>query len=114
MPRVIKMAAAMLSRRFNRDLQSLSVELSQMTITHCGSIVALLLVLNEAMKQEDAQKRQRKATLPYVTQRHEYGAFHALVQELLEPVGLPFDLSECKKMQILDTNNKVIALLLCL
>ena len=36
--------------------------------------LALVLVLNDA-------------TLPYVVRRHEYGAFHSLVQELAEQVS---------------------------
>ena len=44
--------------------------------------LALVLVLNEAVRQ-----RNRKATLPYVVRRHEYGAFHSLVQELAEQVS---------------------------
>ena len=44
--------------------------------------LALVLVLNEAVRQ-----RKRKATLPYVVRRHEYGAFHSLVQELAEQVS---------------------------
>ena len=34
-----------------------------------------------------SNQRKRKATLPYVIRRHEYGAFHSLVQELAEQVS---------------------------
>ena len=37
-------------------------------------IVALLLVLNEAMDQEDAKKRQRKAALPYAERSYSVSA----------------------------------------
>ena len=46
--------------------------------------LALVLLLNQAV-QED--KRKRKATLPYILQRHEHGAYHLLVQEMAEQVG---------------------------
>jgi len=44
--------------------------------------LALVLVLNEAVRQ-----RKRKANLPYVIRRHEYGAFHSLVRDLAEQVS---------------------------
>ena len=42
----------------------------------------MVVVLNDAVKDQNKQKP--KATLLYVLQRHEYGAYHSLVQELAE------------------------------
>ena len=45
--------------------------------------LALVIVLSEAVREQ----RKRKAMLPYVMRRQEYGVFHSLVQELAEQVS---------------------------
>lgn len=44
----------------------------------------LVHVARRARENRDRNQRRRAATLPYVLRRGEYGAFHALVQELAD------------------------------
>ena len=49
-------------------------------------IVAVAAYVFGDPENTEERDRKRRRTLPYVLQRSEYGAFHALVQELAEQV----------------------------
>ena len=48
-----------------------------------GARFVLIVAIARRLEEKRQQRQQRRAaTLPYVLRRHEFGAFHALVQEL--------------------------------